>query len=57
MNIQDLKKHFIANRTIVTLSDNETKAFNKKTVSFSVLESTINKMIANGKEIKGSILP
>ena len=56
MNIQDLKKHFIANRTIVILSDNETKAFNKKTVSFSLLESTINKMIANGKQIKGRIL-
>ena len=56
MNIEQLEQHFQNNRTIVILADNETKAFNKKTVCFSVLESTINKMIANGKEIKGRIL-
>ena len=56
MSIEDLKKHFQNNRTIVILTDNETKVFNIKTASFSRLESTINKMIANGKQIKGRIL-
>lgn len=56
MNIEQLKKHFQNNRTIVILTDNETKAFNIKTAPFSLLESTINKMIVNGKQIKGRIL-
>ena len=56
MNIQDLKQHFQNNRTIVILTDNETKVFNIKTASFSLLEATINKMVVNGKQIKGRIL-
>lgn len=56
MNIEQLEQHFQNNRTIVILTDNETKAFNIKTASFSLLESTIKKMVANGKQIKGRIL-
>ena len=56
MNIEQLKQHFQNNRTIVILTDNETKVFNIKTASFSLLEATINKMIVNGKQIKGRVL-